>query len=134
DPDWTVRAALADVLARLPAEAVTPALVDLSNDSDARVHAAALRALAALKVSDLPARLSAALQADDFATRAAAAELVGETEIDGATQLLADAYARGETDTAYAARMAVVDALGRIGEGGAAVLERALGDASWPVR
>ncbi len=134
DPEWTVRAALADVLATLPADMVMPALVDLTNDEDARVYPSALRALARLKVPDLPERLRAALQADDFATRATAADLVGEAAIDGAAALLSEAYTRGETDTAYSARMAAVEAIAKFGAEGRPVLERALGDASWPVR
>ena len=61
DPDWTVRASLAAVLATLPAERVTPALVDLSIDEDARVHPAALRALSLVQAPDLTERLNACL-------------------------------------------------------------------------
>lgn len=134
DRDWSVRAALAEVLADLPPAAVTPALVDLSDDEDARVHPAALRALAAVKVPDLAERLRVALQAADYAERATAAELVAEAKLPDAVALLDEAYTRGQTDTAYAARMAAVEAIARFGTEAEPTLRRALADRDWAVR
>lgn len=134
DRDWSVRAALAGVLATLPADRVTPAVVDLQSDEDARVHGAALRALAALKVPDLQERLEVALQAEDFAERATAAELMGELEPEGGAAHLATAYTRGESDSAYGARSAAVEAIAAYGEAAVDTLTRALSDREWPVR
>lgn len=134
DRDWRVRAALATALGSLPAEVVTPALVDFSTDEDARVHGPALRALAAVAVSDLPERLAVALEADDFGVRETAAELVGEARpADGAVRL-AGAYERGLSDTAYGARLAAIDALADYGQTAIPTLRRALADREWPIR
>ena len=46
DPEWSVRAALAEVLATLPAAQVRAAIADFTTDADARVRGPALRALA----------------------------------------------------------------------------------------
>jgi cyclophilin family peptidyl-prolyl cis-trans isomerase/HEAT repeat protein len=134
DRDWSVRAALATVLGTLPAAVVTPALVDLSVDEDARVHSAALRALAAIKVPDLEERLAVALRAEDFAERATAAELVGELKPADGASLLAAAYTRGDSDSAYAARLAAVEAIASYGDAAIDTLRRALSDREWPVR
>lgn len=134
DRDWTVRAALATVLGTLPAALVTPALVDLSADEDARVHSAALRALAALEVPDMEVRLAAALRAEDFAERATAAELVGASKPADGAALLAAAYERGDSDSAYAARLAAVEAIASYGDAAVDTLRRATADREWPVR
>jgi cyclophilin family peptidyl-prolyl cis-trans isomerase/HEAT repeat protein len=134
DRDWTVRAALATVLGTLPAERVTPALLDLAADDDARVHGAALRALAALKVPDLAERVTAALNAADFAVRATAAELMGELKPDGGLALLAAAYARGDSDSTYAARLSAIEAASAYGPAAVDTLRRALSDREWPIR
>jgi cyclophilin family peptidyl-prolyl cis-trans isomerase/HEAT repeat protein len=134
DRDWSVRAALATVLGTLPVAVVMPALVDLSGDEDARVHSAALRALSALKVPDLEERLAAALRAEDFAERATAAELMGELKPADGAALLAAAYARGDSDSAYAARLAAVEAIASYGDAAVDTLRRALSDREWPVR
>jgi cyclophilin family peptidyl-prolyl cis-trans isomerase/HEAT repeat protein len=135
DRDWSVRAALASVLGTLPADRVSAALEDLAADDDARVHAPALRALAAVRSPALQARLEAALVATDFVERATAADLMGTTKPVGGVALLAAAYARGQSDTAYAARAAALAALAEYGGDDAmAVLEQALNDREWPVR
>jgi cyclophilin family peptidyl-prolyl cis-trans isomerase/HEAT repeat protein len=134
DRDWQVRAALAEVLGTLPADRVTPALVDLSADEDARVHGAALRALASLKVPDLIERLTVALQASDFSTRATAATLLGEARPPDGLRLLEEAYVRGDGDSAYGARLAAIEAMAVYGEAAVAGLQRALTDREWPIR
>ena len=52
DPEWSVRATLANVLGTFGSERVTPALEELLADEDARVHGPALEALAAVKVPE----------------------------------------------------------------------------------
>jgi HEAT repeat protein len=135
DADWSVRAALAGVLATLPAEQVRAGLIDLTKDQDMRVRGPALRALAKVGAPDLPQRLFEALDADDFVVRATAAELVGELKpADGLARLSA-AYTRGESDAAYGARAAVLAALAKYGTDEArAIIRRGLDDKSWPVR
>jgi len=134
DPDWTVRASLATVLATLPAERVTPALADLSVDADARVHSAALRALALVKAPDLADRLNAALLVPDFAGRATAADLMGDLLPPGGATRLEAAYTRATSDSAYGARLAAVEAIAKYGDEAVPTLRAALSDAEWPIR
>ena len=135
DPEWSVRAALAGVLSGFPADRVLPALEELAADEDARVHGAALDALAAAKAPQLADRLFRSLDAADFMERAAAARLVGESRPDGGVPRLVAAYTRGQSDTAYAARAAALDALSKYGgEAAMATLREALSDRDWPIR
>jgi cyclophilin family peptidyl-prolyl cis-trans isomerase len=114
---------------------VKGAIVDLVEDEDARVHGAALEALAAIKAPELGPRLVASLQAADFVERATAAKLMGEARIEGGVAHLVEAYTRGESDTAFAARAAALDSLALYGgEQAVATLRRALADREWPVR
>jgi len=135
DPEWSVRATLANVLGTFGSERVTPALEELLADEDARVHGAALEALAAIKVQNLTAILFKSLEAPDFMERAAAARLIGDSRPDGGIPQLIAAYERGQSDAAYAARAAALEALSKYG--GDAVmptLREALSDRDWPVR
>jgi cyclophilin family peptidyl-prolyl cis-trans isomerase len=135
DADWSVRAALAAVLAGMPADQVRSGLEELSGDPDPRVQAQALRALAKVGAPDLNPRLFKALEADDFALRAAAAELIGDTKPSDAVERLTTAYTRGVSDSAYAARAAALAALARYGTDAArVVLHQGLEDRAWPVR
>jgi cyclophilin family peptidyl-prolyl cis-trans isomerase/HEAT repeat protein len=135
DPEWSVRATLATLLGVFPADRVAPAIVDLLNDDDARVHGPALEALAAIKSPDLTARLFSALEASDFMERATAARLTGETRPEGGLARLVAAYTRGQSDTAFIARSAALEALSRYGgEEAKAALRLGLADREWPVR
>lgn len=136
DPEWSVRAALASVLATLPGDQVRSGLLELAQDKDPRVQAPALRALAKVGAPDLTARLFAALETDDFVVRAATADLIGETRPADAIERLTAAYTRGESDSAYAARAAALGALAKYGttDQARAVLRRGLDDKAWPVR
>jgi cyclophilin family peptidyl-prolyl cis-trans isomerase/HEAT repeat protein len=135
DPDWSVRVALAGVLAALPVDRVRLALDELAADADVRVRGPALAALARLDVSGLDARLFEALEAADFAIRATAARLVGERKPEGGAARLATAYERALSDATYDARLSAVEALAQYGGAeAAAVLTRALADPEWPVR
>ncbi len=135
DAEWTVRASLASVLAKLPAERVAATLGDLADDEDARVHGPALEALVAIKAPDLRERLTKALSAPDFVERATAARLIGDARIDGGAALLVTAYARGASDATYGARLAAIESLAKYGGDQAiATLRQALSDREWPVR
>jgi HEAT repeat protein/cyclophilin family peptidyl-prolyl cis-trans isomerase len=135
DPEWAVRGTLATVLGTYPAAQVVPALEDLLKDEDARVHGPALEALAAVKAPGVAAHLFAALEAADFMERTTAARLVGESRPEGGIPRLVAAYARGQSDSTYAARAAALEALSRYGGDVAmATLREALADREWPVR
>lgn len=135
DPDWSVRAALATVLGTLPADRAMPALQELSADDDARVRGPALDALARIGAPDLTKRLFDALDAPDFVVRATAARLMGERRPQGGAPRLAAAFVRGESDAAYAARAAALEALAKYGgEDAMSTLRKALADRDWPVR
>jgi len=135
DRDWSVRAALGPILGSLPIDRVRAVLEDLAVDEDPRVHGPALEGFVAAKAPGVGARLLAALQAPDFGERATAAQLLGDLKpVDGASALAA-AYARGESDAAFEARGAALEALAKYGgEEAVAVLRRALADRDWPIR
>ncbi|HEY7474447.1 MAG TPA: HEAT repeat domain-containing protein [Vicinamibacterales bacterium] len=135
DKDWSVRAALAGVLATLPADRATPGLQELASDDDIRVRSPALEGLARIEASDLTKRLFDALEAPDFVVRTTAARLMGERRPEGGAPRLSAAYARGEGDAAYGARAAAIEALAKYGGDDAlATLKKALADRDWPVR
>jgi cyclophilin family peptidyl-prolyl cis-trans isomerase len=130
-----VRAALAPVLATMPAGAGTAALLDLASDEEPRVQSAALQGLATAKAPELQTRLTAALDAADYVVRGTAARLIGETKPDGGVAKLVGAYTRALSDTAYDARAAALAALAEYG-GDEAIrtIEQGLNDKDWPVR
>jgi len=135
DKDWSVRAAIASVLASLPVERALPGLDELAADDDVRVRGPALEALAKIDAPDLTKRLFDALDAPDFSLRATAARLMGERKPQGGATRLAAAYARGETDAAYTARMAAIEALAKYGgDEATTTLRKALDDKEWPLR
>jgi cyclophilin family peptidyl-prolyl cis-trans isomerase/HEAT repeat protein len=135
DQDWSVRAALAGVLATLSPEIATGAIEELAEDTDVRVQGPALEALAAVKAPSLTTRLFAALDAPDFVVRATAARLIGETRPEGGVSRLVTAYTRAESDVTYTARWAALDALSKYsGDEAVAAIRRGLTDREWPVR
>jgi cyclophilin family peptidyl-prolyl cis-trans isomerase/HEAT repeat protein len=135
DRDWSVRAALAGIFAKLAPDRVRGALEDLMADTDTRVRGPALEALAAIHAPDLPARLSAALEAPDFVLRTTAARLMGEARPEGGAEKLVAAYARASSDATYSARVAALESLTKYGGDAAKMtLRRALADPEWPVR
>ena len=135
DRDWSVRAALVGVLATLPRERVVPAITALAEDEDTRVRAAGLLALATVKAPTLTSRLFTSLEAADFVERATAARLVGETRPEGGITRLVAAYDRAQSDSAYTARAAALEALSKYGgDQVMSMLRRGLGDREWAVR
>ncbi len=135
DADWSVRAAMADILATLPPARVTAGIEDLAADSDFRVRGPGLEALARVKAPTLATRLFDALGAPDFAVRATAARLIGETKPEGGVPRLVAAYERADSDSTYVARVAALQALSAYAtEEARATLKRALTDREWPVR
>jgi len=137
DPDWSVRAAIPDILASMevPTERVDGWVVAAADDQDVRVRAAALGALARIDAPDVTARLFAAIEASDYSLRASAARLIGQRMPPGGVARLAEAYERGGSDATAQARAAALDALARYGTDDAkAVIRQALEDREWPVR
>ena len=135
DRDWTVRRTLTEVLATFPGDRVAVGLDELTQDEDLRVRSAAMTALAAVKGETLTRRLFEAIDSPDFAIRATAAQLMGNAKPEGGVTKLAGAYARGDADGSYVARVSALEALSKYGSDEAkAVLRRALADRDWPVR
>ena len=135
DPNWIVRAALADVLASLPAEMAVGRLRPMLADSDRRVFPAVLSALVKLKAPDADQLALSALKDPDFGVRAAAAEAVGTLKPNGGAAALRDAYKTGEGDANYTARAAALTALAKYGAPEAtSTLRTALADRDWAVR
>ncbi|HET9371712.1 MAG TPA: HEAT repeat domain-containing protein [Vicinamibacterales bacterium] len=135
DPDPVVRAGLAGVLGRFDLARALPPLEQLASDEDVRVVGPALEALSRVKAPDLAERLLRALDTADFAVRATAARLIGDTKIPGAAPKLAEAYERGLSDATEAARSAAIAALATYGRDAAEpTLRKALADPDWSVR
>ena len=138
DPEWHVRAALADGLLYAPVEAAAIHLRRLLGDEEPRVIPSALRAVAHHRLPDSGALLLAQLEHPDAEVRATAARLLGrvdplpDLEVPAA---LARAYDRARLDSTYRARAGIIEALARIGgPAAAATLTDALDDADWAVR
>ena len=135
DRDWSVRAALADVLATLPPEVALPQLSTLLTDSDKRVIPPVLEALTKLRAADIEQTLVAHLKDPDFAVRGAAAEQLGVLKAPAAASALRDAYRASLSDATYAARGAILDALAQYGPAEALETVRAaLADKDWAIR
>lgn len=135
DPDWTVRAALAEALEQVPARVAGPRLLALLSDEDQRVIPAVLRALARLNVPETGRVVLERLRAHDPVVRATAARLAGELKLAEAPAALAAAYRQGFGDPTYVARAAALDALARLGVPPALeTLRHALSDPDWAVR
>jgi cyclophilin family peptidyl-prolyl cis-trans isomerase/HEAT repeat protein len=135
DAHWTVRSAMADVLTTLPAEIATERLREMLADDDKRVQQAVLRAMARVKVPDLPELLRARVSEPDFGVRTVVAELLGELKPAEGAEALRDMYKRALPDLAYDARAAAIAALAEYGSAEATeTLKAALADREWAVR
>ena len=143
DPDWRVRAAIADGLAHVGAESAAQ-LVGLLDDDEPRVIPSVLRSLAALPVPDvdLISLLIDHLSTGDVVVRKTAATLLGERGRGGSDEArsrvasaLAGAFTAARDDPSYLARAAIVDALAAVdGSTARATLATALADPDWAVR
>jgi cyclophilin family peptidyl-prolyl cis-trans isomerase/HEAT repeat protein len=135
DPDWTVRAALAGVLATLPADVSVDRLRAMLDDQDKRVIPAVLRALARQKAPDAGTVILGKVNDADYAVRAAVAGLIGELKPAGGAEALREAYKRGQSDLAFDARESALSALAAFGAAEATdTLKAALADKEWAVR
>jgi cyclophilin family peptidyl-prolyl cis-trans isomerase/HEAT repeat protein len=135
DRDWTVRAAQAAALGTLPPERGQPRLLTMLRDTDQRVIAAALNALAAMKAPGADRVFVQHLTAEDFVVRASAAKGLGDLKAASAVQPLTAAYRTAQKDNTYVARAAVLDALAKVDPAAARpLLQEALADRDWAVR
>ena len=135
DPQWIVRAALAEVLGTMPSELVLERVQSMLRDEDRRVIPAVLASLARLKMPDAASTALAHLKEPDYAVRAAAARIVGELKPAGGAEALRAAYALAVADAAADARGAILSALAEYGPADASgILEEALTDADWSIR
>ena len=135
DPQWLVRAALADVLAMLPAPVALARLQAMVQDEDKRVLPSVARALVRQHAPDAAGLVLEHLKEPDFAVRASMAALVGQLKPAGGAEALREAYRAGQPDSAFEARAAALTALAEFGAGEAIdTLKTALGDKDWAVR
>ena len=135
DRHWTVRAALADVLATLPPEVSTERLRPMLQDEDKRVVPPALRALVRQRVPDADQIVLAHLKDADIVIRETAARLIGQLKPAAGLAALRDAYAAAEADASYGVRAAILDALAHYATPEAIEgIRAALADKDWAVR
>ena len=116
DPDWLTRMYAARALAAAPWSAAQSTLVRLARDSDARVAAEALTAVAAGRdtVAEAYALYVEGLAAADVMVRASAARGLAPRARPMDLPLLLEAYQRASTDSLNDAALAIVQALGEL--------------------
>lgn len=135
DRDWSVRAALARVLATLPPEIAGPRLADLWADEDRRVHGPALGAAVTAKLPEAEAWIKSALETGDDSERSAAASALGRLQPSWGADALRAAYGRWANDPDYGARASALAALAAYGDAAAReTITAALADRDWAVR
>jgi cyclophilin family peptidyl-prolyl cis-trans isomerase/HEAT repeat protein len=135
DRDWTVRSALAGILAGLPGDAPVERVRSLLSDEDKRVWPAAMHALVRLKAPDAATIALERLKDLDFAVRGAAADIVRDLKPADGPARLREAYKAGMPDVAYSARASALEALAAYGAAEAVeTLKGALSDKEWAVR
>ena len=135
DRSWRVRAALARILADLPAEIALDRLRVMLDDEDKRVIPSVLDAMARQRAPELEKVLLERLKDPDFAVRASAAEHLGKLKPAGGADALREAYKAALPDSAYTARGAVLGALAEYGPAEATeTLRSALADKDWAIR
>jgi cyclophilin family peptidyl-prolyl cis-trans isomerase/HEAT repeat protein len=135
DPHWSVRAALADVLASFPPDLARPRVQAMLQDEDKRVLPSVVRALVRLGAPEAASIALEHLKESDFAVRAAMAAIVGQVKPAGGAEALRAAYLAALPDSAYDARAAALSALAEYGAAEATeTVKAALADKDWAVR
>lgn len=135
DPNWSVRSAMAGVLATLPADVAVDRLRVMLEDEDKRVTPAVLRALARHKVADAGTLALARANDPDYAIRNVVVDLIGELKPAGGAEALRTAYTRAQSDVSYEVRTSALTSLAAYGPGEAVeTLKTALADKEWVVR
>ena len=135
DPDWTVRAALAQALEAVDPDVATYRLTLMLTDEDKRVLPSVLSSLVSHRAPNVVSVLLEQLRNEDVVVRKTAARLLSGLERAGADEALAEAYRVALTDPSYVARAAALDALATYGGPLAReTLRAALDDPDWAVR
>jgi cyclophilin family peptidyl-prolyl cis-trans isomerase/HEAT repeat protein len=136
DPDWMVRAGLAEGLGQAGDERGAALLFGMLKDEDARVYPAVLEALVKARGPDAADTLARYLQHPDFAVRAAAAKGLADLKATGKSAALAAAYRASLPDADLDARLEQVGALALQKDAAAreTLLEAARSDPSRVVR
>jgi HEAT repeat protein len=135
DSQWTVRAALADVLGTLPPNVALERTRSMLGDEDRRVVPSVLNALVRLKAPDAATIALAQLKEPDFVVRATAARIVGELKPAGGIEALREALTLAGADAAIDARAGILSALAEYGASAATSdLKTALNDKDWAIR
>jgi len=111
DPEWSVRASLAEALAEAGDEVSVGILLSMVKDPDPRVLPAVLAAVRKARKDDALPTLVQHLGHPDFAVRAAAAEGIAALEAQGQTAALLQAWERALPDRDLDARLSLVAAL-----------------------
>ena len=134
DRDWTVRAALADILGTMGPQAIERARSMLKDD-DRRVVPSVLNTLARLKAPDAGTIAIAQLKEPDYVVRATAARIIGELKPPGGAEALREAWTLAAADAAMDARAAIATAIAEYGADAALpLLKEAVNDKDWAVR
>jgi cyclophilin family peptidyl-prolyl cis-trans isomerase len=135
DPDWTVRAGLAETLATLESSAMHARLLSSLQDPDQRALPTVLRALVRGKAPGVDRVLLDRLRSEDVVVRATAARLLGDLKPAGAAAALAAAYDAAGADPVSDVREATLGALVDLRAPEARDLAiRALSDRDWSTR
>ncbi|MFL6279957.1 MAG: HEAT repeat domain-containing protein [Vicinamibacterales bacterium] len=134
DRDWTVRAALADVLGTMGPQAIERTR-SMLRDEDRRVVPSVLNALQHLKAPDAGTIAIEQLKEPDYVVRATAARMTGELKPPGGVEALAEAWKLAAGDAAIDARAAILSAVAEFGaEAAMPLLKEAVNDKDWAVR
>jgi cyclophilin family peptidyl-prolyl cis-trans isomerase len=135
DPEWSVRAALAQLFGDMREDRATALLVEMTSDRDFRVRSHVLRALTRANPQTAKPVLLEHLNAEDPFERAAAAEGLGRLKPEDAVESLRAAFDFSASDQEPDARLAILSALEGYGD---EILEPtarlSLDDPSWNVR
>jgi cyclophilin family peptidyl-prolyl cis-trans isomerase/HEAT repeat protein len=134
DPNWVVRAALAEVLGTMGPQATERAR-SMLHDEDRRVVPAVLNSLVRLKAPDAGTIALAQLKEPDYVVRATAARIIGELKPEGGVEALRNAWTLAGADAAMDARAAILSAVAEYGRDAALpLLKEAINDKDWAVR
>lgn len=135
DPHWSVRAALASIVAGFDVDRAAPRLTAMLADRDQRVIPAVLSGLARVRAPGAEKILFDWITRDDPVVRMAAADAIGALKPAGGDRVLAEAYRAGQRDGTYVARAAALAALAKYGrEAVLAVAGSALADKDYAIR
>ena len=135
DPQWLVRAALADVLGSVGTPSAIDRLQSMLKDDDRRVVPSVLNALVQLKAPEAGTIALAELKEPDYVVRSTAARIIGELKPAGGAEALRAAFTLAAGDAAIDARAGILSALAEYGRDAALPsLKEALADKDWAVR